>query len=174
MPSYRTTKYGMVEASLLDPSLKMVCDGMKVYLGSAANDFKYQCAPRVVAELLKQFRLVTGDDFRAWLAANYNQGVGIRAPIVRSILGFLHGDISGMMVSDAIMRDVQKLILYTEANHDPAIAATRHIADEHHLTKWVKRLENVSNADMYRVIEGIGFIALARLVVSLNGDPADV
>ncbi len=173
MPSYRTTKYGVVEASLLDPSLKMVCDGMKVYISSAGNDFNYQCAPRVVAELLKQFRLVTGDDFRSWLAANYNQGVGVRASLVRSILSFLNGEISGMMVSDAIMRDVRKLILYIEAGQDPT-TGIRHVPDTQHLTKWVKLLENTTNSDMYRLVEGIGFVALARLVVSLSGDPADV
>lgn len=173
MATFRNAKYGSVEVSVLDPTLKAITDSVKIYLASS-TDFKYMTSPRVISDLVKQFKTITGNDFRGWLAANYNEGVGVRAPIVRNILSFLNGEISGMTVCEAIIRDERKLVLYQRAGDDPATESTRHIADEHHLKKWMKLLNDVSNDDMFALFEGVGPQHVGRLIVSLIGEPSDV
>lgn len=173
MATFRNAKYGSVEVSVLDPTLKAITDSIKIYINSS-SDFKYLTAPRVISDLVKQFKTITGNDFAGWLAANYNDGVGVRAPIVRNILSYLNGEISGMLVGEAIIRDERKLVLYERSNVDPATESTRHIADEHHLSKWSKLLNDVSNEDMYSLIEGVGPQHIARLLITLIGEPSDV
>ena len=105
MPNYRPTKFGMVEASVLDPSMKMITDSMKIYLTSSQN-YDYLQTPSVISDLLKSMKMITGDDFPAWLKAVYNNGTGVRAEIVRRMLSFLSGETDGMMLVEAITRGI--------------------------------------------------------------------
>ena len=72
MPNYRSSKYGMVSADLLDPSLTAVNDLLKLYLRNAGQDFEFGIAPKNIQEVFRNVNTLMANDFRAWLAANNN------------------------------------------------------------------------------------------------------
>lgn len=173
MPAYRNAKYGAVEASLLDPSVKLIVDQLKIYLNSS-QDFEYLKSPKAVGEVIKQFKTLIGNDFRAWLSVNYANGSAVRAPLVRAILGYLNGEISGRMVVDAVTRDRRKLNAFDRTGLDLSNELLSHTPDKQCQAKWLTYLEKVSNHDLYLLIEGIGPDTLANIGVTLNGESADV
>lgn len=171
MPNYRSSKYGMVSADLLDPSLTAVNDLLKLYLRNAGQDFEFGIAPKNIQEVFRNVNTLMANDFRAWLAANYNDGVGLRSDMVRRVLGFLSGELTGQLVVEGIRMDQIKVRHLKRIGGDAKpYLPTPTKRNE----KWHDALNNVLPNDFYSLVEGIGLQALVCLMLTLSGETGDV
>lgn len=171
MPNYRSAKYGMVSADLLDPSLVAVNDLLKLFVRNSRNDFDFLITPKNIAEVFNHVSTIMSGDFRSWLAANYNNGTGVRAEMVRRILSFLNGEISGQLVVEGVRIDLSRCQHFKRIGENAKpLQATPVITDP----KWLQILNDVTPGDFYALVEGIGIEALALMILTLNGETGDV
>lgn len=172
MPNYRPAKFGMVSVDVLDPSMNSISENIKIYLRTAAQEFEYLKSPKSIAEIIRYAKQYMADDFQSWLSVNFDKGTGVRAEMVRRILGFISGSVSGQLLVEGLRIDQRKIILCAaEDDFDGHIL--RKLPRKYD-SKWDDLLDQVTNDDFYKVVEGIGPQALAIMLLTFNGDCGDV
>ncbi len=164
--NYRPAKNGFVNADLLDTSFQLIMGILKTYLRSA-DDFKYMTNPKSISDLLTHVKPIVGSNFKSFLIANYDNGIGVRSELVKTILHYFGGKVSARAVIARIKTDETMCVGRLRVNTDetPQLKQVRGFDDD-----TLKLLEDVQPLDFFRLIEAIGPVLLAKLFLTFNGE----
>jgi hypothetical protein len=170
MSSYRQVRNGFVNLGLGDGDLALINRNLKSYLRTS-HDFKVKKDPQVIADVIKQIRLITGDDFKGFLLANYNNGLGPMAGMVRDIVLYLNGKVSPRSVITSIRIEANKVINY----NDPRTTwESKPLVINRLDTETNSKLMKITDYDLYYFIAGLSVEKVATLFLALSGESADV
>lgn len=168
MSDYRKVAYGYVDSRLLDPTVSTINGILRAYVVSS-QDMEMMIDPASIAEVVSLGEKITGGDFKHWLMANYDNGVGKRAKLVRAIVGYLNGDISGRTMSQSITADEQYV---TTTQLKLVAGAYNGRIDRRDFDEVQRKLDKLDHNDMHRFIEGVGPQLFARMLITFNGESA--
>lgn len=168
MANFRKVPFGYVDSRLLDPTLTVINQILSAYISSAQN-MEMKIDPASIKEVMELGEKITGGDFRHFLMANYEQGRGKRARLVRSITQFLQGKIDGRMLAQTITGDEQ-IVSTTQLKH---VKNEYNASIDYRGADDVERfLQGVVQNDLYVMVEGIGPHLYARMLITLTGETA--
>lgn len=164
MSKFKNTPHG----SLWVKSTDSFTEGMytlKLYTRAAAAGTNLRYDPKSTLAVMDLCRELTGESFKDFLIANFNNGFARRADLVSTVIGYLNGTLSGGAVTTQLtigenefLHRVSKGLNFT------------HTVTESHTAKLPKGIESVTNKDFYRLIECMGPVKVARLFLMLAGE----
>lgn len=163
---YRRLKFGCCPADWRQPQVEASEQILLSYLKTSKGFGLTRDVPATleIFTIAKQF---VGKNFQSWLIANYNNGSGARAPLVRAIVTWAKGKISSRYLIGEVRRDFGRIdfvppvelqlaqpIVYndTEIGHDESLD-----------------FSGVSDRHFFELIAVLGPELTAHLLLSLNG-----
>lgn len=170
MPSYRQIQNGFISLEVNDMDLAIIVRNLKSYLRSS-SDFGVKTDPLVIGDIVKQLRLLTGGDFRAFLIANYGDGYGPVSSLVRDIVLYLNGKISYRSVNTAITIEQNRVRTY---NTIPGGWQNNVMSKNRLDVNGVVDLNKVIDYDFFYLMSGISPDCMINMFLSLTGETADV
>lgn len=166
MNNYVATKYGMVCAdtprgmmdtivTLLRSHIRNCHDGEMLYSGELLKD------------LGPSYKAIIGKSFKAFLKANYDNGIGRRAGTVRNIVLYLNGEISGRSLSSKIQADERNCNTFISAPESSQNILPNRVEMEDKLLDKMNKLDD--SKAFYVLMEGIGPDLTSRLLLTFLG-----
>lgn len=166
MPNeFRYLRFGLVDSSFNDKELEVTERILRSYLRTAASmnmDNHVESAMEVFT-LAKQY---IGKDFSAWCSANYRNGGGARASLIKIIKLWIAGEVSGKLVISEIKKDVNRIefLENDEEVLDPAI-----IYNDREFSNVSLKFNDVTDAHFFGLLALLGPELTAIFLLSLNG-----
>lgn len=164
MNKFKTTPHGSLWVKSTDSFTEGVYT-LKLYARAAAAATSLKYDPKSTLAVMAQCKEFIGNDFKAFLIENFNNGFARRADLVTTIIRYLNGDVTNRAVTtqltigeNELMQRVSKDMNFT------------HTLSESHSAKLPKGIELVTNKDFYRLIECMGPVKVARLFLMLAGE----
>lgn len=105
---FRYTRFGMVPSELTDAKMDMNEQIFKSYLASATK-FDLMSDADIHTEVFSIATQYIGNSFRNWLYVNFRNGNGPRKELVRKIVGYIKGEISGQSVISQLKIDISRI-----------------------------------------------------------------
>ena len=171
MPNYRQIRNGFISLNVGEADLAVVMRNLKSYVRSAQADFKVKIHPLSIRDAIKQIRLLTGSDFKSFLMANYNNGVGPQAGMVREIVYYLRNKVSHRSVSTQLLIEEGKVTSY---NSDPKRWEAKPVNIQTMTTQNILELDKVTEYDFYRLVAGTSPEIVSRIFLTIAGESPDV
>ena len=169
MVNFRQIKNGFINYELGDNDLFIITRNLKQFIWSGYHDYDTRLNPLIIKDILKQTRLMVGSDFRAFLMANYNRGIGPQAGLVREVVNYLAGALGYRSVSTAILIEENKIKSYDKFDN----WSSKTITSNHMDTSGLTNLDKITDYDFYRLCAGITPELLARLFLVIGGENID-
>lgn len=170
MPSYRQIQNGFISLEVNDMDLAIIVRNLKSFLRSSHN-FGVKSDPLVIGDLVKQLRLLTGGDFRAFLIANYGDGYGPIASLVRDIILYMNGKISYRSVITAITIEQNRVRTY---NNIPGGWQNNVMSKNRLDVNGIADLTKVTDFDFFYLLSAVAPENVISMFLSLAGETADV
>ncbi len=170
MANFRQVKNGFVNYDVGDGDLMTIMRNLKQFIWSGYSDYNIRLNPLIITDILKQTRLLVGQDFRAFLMANYNRGIGTQAGLVREVVNYLSGQVGYRSVNTAIVIEENKIKSYDKFENWGA----KTISANHMDTVGLSQLDKVNDYDFYRLCAGLSPELLARMFLVIGGENIDV
>ncbi|AGB07230.1 hypothetical protein [Vibrio phage VP4B] len=168
MSDFRKVIYGYADSRLMDPTLTAMNSILRAYVKSA-QDMAMRIDPASIQEVLDLANKFVGGDFKHWMMANYDHGLGPRARLIRMIAKYLDGGISDRTLSQTITADEQYV---TTTDLKYVKGAYRGAVDHRDYDDIERVIDNLKEDDLYRLVEGIGPQLFARMLITFNGESA--
>lgn len=168
MSNLREIQFGYVNAELLELTVAKINGILKSYI-RASDDPEFKTDPYSIKEVIELSKKVVGKDFGVFLKANYNHGKGVRSKLVRGIVFFLDGRISGRSLGTFITADERYVTENRKKldNYQPTSSDHNRAYDE-----VIELIGKVTDDDFYRVLVGVGPVLFARMIMTFGGDSA--
>lgn len=166
---FRRLRFGLVPVDLTDAKI----DGSEIILKSFLRNAgmgNLVVSPETHIEVFSIAKQYIGSSFRNWLFANYYNGTGARAEMVRKIVGYINGENSGMAIQNQSKIDSAKLG-YARPNsqiNTPVLYSERDFIHQNWVHDSVD-FSKVKQEHMYDIFALLGPEGIARLCLSLNG-----
>lgn len=170
MVNFRQVKNGFINYELGDGDFVTIRRNLKQFIHSGYQDYHIRLNPLIIKDILKQTRLLVGSDFRAFLMANYNRGIGPQAALVREIVNFLSGDLGHRSVSTAITIEENKIKSYDKFDN----WESKTISANHMDATGLANLDKINDFDFYRLCAGLSPELVARMFLVIGGENIDV
>lgn len=169
MVNFRQIRNGFILYEVTEGDLLTIMRNLKQFVWSGYSDYSIRLNPLIVKDILKQTRILAGPDFRAFLMANYNRGVGPQASLVREIVHYLNGMVGYRSVSTAITIEENKIKSYDKFDN----WSSKTISARHMDAEGLSQLDRVTDYDFYRLAAGMSPELFARLFLVLGGENID-
>lgn len=169
MNGYRKINYGYVNATLMEPSVLKIAGILKSYVIAGKDDLDPRCDPNGIKEVIQLTKTLIGPDFNGWLKVNYDNGKGVRSRLVRGIILYLNGKISGRSLVQMVKQDEN----YVTVNNAKVVVRSSQ-SDNKSYDEIIDLLKKVNNGDYYKLLVGLGPDYFARMFLSFSGDSAYV
>lgn len=171
MPNYRQIRNGFVSLNVGEADLAVVMRNLKSYVRSAQAEFSIKINPLSIRDAIKQIRLLTGGEFKSFLMANYNNGLGPQAGMVREIVYYLRNKVSHRSVSTQLLIEEGKVSSY---NSDPKRWEMKPAHIQTMSTQNLLELDKITEFDFYRLVAGTSPEIVARIFLTFAGETPDV
>lgn len=166
MPEYRLISNGYVDASLSDQELASLFKNLGYLRKDSYNDFELVIRGHVAQETLRDVNRLIGGSFEQWLRANYSNGAGPIASVVKDIIHYLNGKQSFSTVVSAI-RILELTMSSTSRSRQATYTPVRRSGNGEPLLRDGYEL---CDYDLFRLMAGIGPANVGRLFLLLGGD----
>lgn len=166
---FRHTRFGMVPTELTDAKMDMNEQIFKSFLASS-NKFDLMSDVDTHTEVFSIAIQYVGTSFRNWLYVNFRNGNGPRKELVRKIVGYINGELSGQQVISQLKIDINRINFMK-----PGIPlSTPILFDEYNPEKDDFKVNEVSFKEiredhLYEIFALIGPELTAKLCLSING-----
>lgn len=163
---YRRLKFGLVPVVWRQPQV----DASEQILMSFLRTFRSFDMGNKVTPTLEVFGIAkqyVGNDFRNWLIANYNNGIGVRASLAKIILSWVNGKVSSPYVIQEVKRDLNRLDFLTPA--DPQLSQPVIYDGRPGTNAGVLDFSPVKDRHFFEFITVLGPELTAHLLLSFNG-----
>lgn len=166
MHNFKLAKFGYVNADVTEQDRQVLVDYFKAfYRSSNSPEYLYNAAAN--AEVMGRAKRVFGDSFKAFLVANYQNGIGRRSEFVRIFLSYLAGEIPGRVVVSRIRADENTCSMLMSSPMGDKFKQTEAFALD---DKVISRLNKINEDHFYQLVEAVGVRMLAVFVLSLYGE----
>lgn len=168
MPNeYRRLLYGVVPLTLSNEQLEQSEQILISYLRTA-RDFSLMTDVNSSIEIFKIAKSYVGTSFKDWLIANFNNGVGTRASLVRRIIAWIEGKVSFKAVTSEVRRDLNRIDFLDK--DDPQLV-TPFIWHNNPNDKSQSNLDfsKVEDKHFFEMLSIMGPELTANFLLSLNG-----
>ncbi|AEV89545.1 putative virion structural protein [Pseudomonas phage OBP] len=167
---FKHLKFGLVP-SALDMGVVENSETVAKSFLDAFNGFGLMQDNNSHVEVFQVMRRYIGKDFRNWLIVNFRHGAGARKELVRKIVGYVEGRISGRSVIGQLNIDFNR-IQHISANGEPI--TTSIIYDEYDESRNKYRVEDVDfnsidDRHLYDFMALIGPEMAAKFILSMDG-----
>lgn len=168
MNKFLETPFGFINAELPGGTLGTLRTLLKSHVTNC-GDFDFLTSGKLAQEILPTQRLVVGKSFKAFLIANYNDGLGRRTAMVRSIIRYIKGEISARSLSSQLrMEEVQLSTLLMHRDDVPVTPKNRSALND--LDR--QALDEMKEDGFYVLLAGIGSQLTSRLLLTFMGESA--
>lgn len=167
---FKHLKFGLVPTSLDMGAVENSETVAKSFLDSY-NGFGLMMDSNSHIEVFQVARRYIGQDFRNWLIVNFRHGAGARKELVRKIVGYVAGRVSGRSVIGQLNIDFNR-IQHMSSNGEPI--KTSIIYDEYDESRNRYRVEDVDfgiieDRNFYDFLALIGPELTAKFIMSMDG-----
>lgn len=167
---FKHLKFGLVPAGLDMGAVENSETVAKSFLESF-NGFSLMQDSNSHIEVFQVMRRYIGQDFRNWLIVNFRHGAGARKELVRKIVGWIDGRVSGRSVNGQLDIDFNR-IQHMSTNGEPIKTAI--IYDEYDESRNRYRVEDVDfsivkDQHFYNLLALIGPEKAAKFILSMDG-----
>lgn len=163
---YRRLKFGCCPADWRQPQVEASEQILLSYLKTSKGFGLTRDVPATleIFGIAKQF---VGKNFQSWLIANFNNGSGARAPLVRAIVAWSKGKISSRYLIGELRRDLGRIDFIPPAE----LQLAQPIIFNDHPTNGEETLSfaGVVDRHFFEMIGVFGPELTAHLLLSLNG-----
>lgn len=166
MPEYRLISNGYVDASLSDQDLVSLFKNLGYLRKDSYNDFELVIKGHVAQETLRDVNRLIGGSFEQWMRANYSNGAGPIAGVVKDIIHYLNGKQNFSTVVSAI-RILELTVPTSNKSRQASYTPVRRSGSGEPL---LSNGYELCDYDLYRLAAGIGPANLGRLFLLLGGD----
>lgn len=162
---YRRLKFGLISANVRIPQVDSYEQILISYV-KTSNEYLLQTEVEPTIDIFRIAREYVGPSFKNWLLANFENGIGARASLVRAILTWIKDDSSIKLVIGEINRDLNRLCNLKNINDQlvlPIVYST-----DFKQTKGLN-FDLVTDKHFFDLLAGIGPELTAILLLSLDG-----
>lgn len=167
MTTFIQIKNGLVSGNVREVDVYAAQENIRTFLNSTAQNYALKINPFGYREIMRATRLLMGEDFKGFIAANYKNGLGPCANLFSTILMYLSGKVSARAVAQSI-RSMESIVEYNNKTPNGWTSRTIMSAGKHN--NQLHSLDNITNFDYYRLIRGIGVENLSRLFLVILGE----
>lgn len=163
---YRRLKFGCCPVDWRQPQVEASEQILLSYLKTSKGFGLTRDVPTTleIFGIAKQF---VGKNFQSWLIANFNNGTGARAPLVRAIVVWSKGNISSRYLIGEVRRDLGRIDFIPPVElqlAQPIIYNDAPVNGEEKVD-----FSKVSDRHFFEMISVLGPELTAHLFLSLNG-----
>jgi len=166
MPDYRLVSNGYVAADLDEGEMVGIFRNLKLLKTDCNVDFGLVMKTHLAVEVLRDVNRLTGKSFQNWLAVNFEGGRGHIADVVRDVLHYLNGRIGHAQLQTSISVHENKLHSVARMKAGSYSPSARVAGNE----VFLRQGEAVYDYDLYRLMAGIGPLAVGRLFLLVGGE----
>ena len=165
---YRRLKFGVVPLEWRQPQVDAAEQILLSYLRSS-KDFSLQNDVNSSLEIFTFARNYVGKNFKDWLIANFNNGTGTRASLVRRIVAWIDGKVSYKAITSEIRRDFNRIDFLI--GPDPQLKTPFVFHNNPNMDDKGPGLDfsNVDDRHLFEILAVIGPEMTAHFLLSLNG-----
>lgn len=166
MPNYRRIANGFITADISEEEANNLFRNLDLLRKDAYSDFELVVKGHVTLETLRIASRLTGGSFRQFMEANYNQGSGSLANLIKDIAHFLNGRLGHHSIITSIKNEEQKLQNFSRsktATYTPSkrAASALPLLEDGYI---------VHDHDLYRLMAGISPANVGRFLQLLGGE----
>lgn len=165
MTAYRLGPNGFFNDEVSDAEMATIFKNLAALRRDSLVDFTLILKGYVPVEIIRLVRRLTGDTFSQWMRANAD---GPLASLVRDILNYLNGKVGHLTINTAISIHEERMKT-TPHRHD-AVYVPTNAAGGSALDPLLKSGLELYDFDLYRLIAGMGPIAVARIFLLHGGE----
>lgn len=166
---FRHTRFGMVPSELTDAKMDMNEQIFKSYLASATK-FDLMSDADTHTEVFSIATQYIGTSFRNWLYVNFRNGNGPRKELVRKIIAYINGDISGQaLISQVKMDNARLTFLKPAAQINTPILFDEYNPETDNFVVNEVDFKGVREDHLYEFFTLIGPELAAKFCLSVNG-----
>ena len=170
MPDYREVRNGFISGEIDEAHFAIVVRNLKSYIRSSLNNPTVKVEPTLVSEVIRDMNSLTGGDFRSFLIANYNNGLGPVSQLSKEIVSFLYDGTNLSGLTTRINVEERK----NQFHEEPAMKnVPRYISVDGTSSDKFNNVDKIVNYDFYRVLAALSPIGMARLFLVLSGETYD-
>lgn len=162
---FRRLKFGLVPADMREPHIESAEQILISYLRTcgAGNLMSDSVSAIEVYSIAKRY---IGKNFKNWVLANFNSGVGVRASLARKLVLWADNKTYMKGITGEVRRDLNRLDFLKTSN--PQLQ-TQIIYDDTPGGSSTIDVSNVTDRLFYEFITGMGPELTAHFLLSLNG-----
>ena len=165
---YRRLKFGVVPAEWRQPQVDSAEQVLLSYLRTA-RDFSLQSDINASIEIFTLARHYIGKSFKDWLVANFNNGTGTRASLVRRIVAWVNGDVSYHALTGEVRRDLNRIDFLRGPDSQLKIPFVFDNAPVNKQGGPSISFDKVKDRHFFEIIAVLGPELTAHFLLSLNG-----
>lgn len=161
---FRRLKFGVVPSEFRGPQVDS-CEQVLISYIRTAHDYSLQTDINATVEIFSYARKYIGKSFQEWLIANYNNGTGSRAGLVRRIVSWIEGKVTKQAITGEVKRDLNRIAYLDEG----AQLATAFIFDNSPSPNCNVNFAIVKDRHFFEILAILGPELTAQFLLSLNG-----
>lgn len=166
---FRHVRFGLVPASVDKSTIDGSNQIFKTFLDTF-NKFELGSEAGSHLEIFNTAKAYFGKSFRDWLIVNYRDGNGARKELVRKIVGYINGKLSGRTVAGQVNIDLNRIsFLYPGETIKGAIIYDEHESYRNRYIVNELDFSHVENKHLYEVFALLGPVLVAKFCLSLDG-----
>lgn len=166
MPNYRVAPNGFINAALSDEEANALFKNLNLLRKDVYTDLSLTTKNHVSLETIRIAMQLTGGSFRQFMEANYNQGSGSLANLIKDIAHYLNGRLGHQSILTAIKNEEAKLQNFNRTK-SALYTPTRRASNA------LPLLEDgyiVHDYDLFRLMAGIAPANVGRFLQLFGGE----